>query len=171
MEKTVEQKVAETILQEWETVKVAGKSYRVAPPTVATLIRVSAEVSRLPVREETDGETDILPYVLRTARDCGALGDIAAVLILGARGLERRRRVVCKRFGGLIRRRVWQTQDCKGELARELLESCSPRELGMLVARLLGKMEVAAFFGLTVSLAEVNLTRPTKETVTTASGR
>ena len=48
MKQTIEDKVAKTILQQPEEIKVGDKTYKVAPPSVATLILISGAVSRLP---------------------------------------------------------------------------------------------------------------------------
>jgi hypothetical protein len=46
--KTMETKVAETILQKLDEVNVGGKTYTIAPPSTATLILVSETVSKMP---------------------------------------------------------------------------------------------------------------------------
>ncbi len=66
MQQTIEQKVAQTVLQETFPVRVGTKEYAVRPITYGTLIRVSAVVSTLPpvgederalVRQFSDGYT------------------------------------------------------------------------------------------------------------------
>lgn len=167
--KTIEQKVAETILQTPEEVTIGGRKYSVAPPSTATLILVSEAVSRLPaVSPETD---KIVEYTLAFARDCRPLGEIVAIMILGARGLECTEKVKELRLDGSylfglfkqyreveVERRI----DKKSELAKELLETLSPSELHELTATLLKKMQIADFFGLTTFLTEINMLRQTK---------
>lgn len=170
MDKTIEQKVAETILQKATEVKVGDKTYSVAPPTTATLILVSEAVSQLP-HLKLD-EKNIVGEVLSVAKDCRVLGDVAAILILGAKGLTetvtRRRHV----FWPFNRIEVTETIDRKAELSREILDNCSPSELHNIIANLLGGLDLGDFFGLTTFLTEVNLLRQTKvETETTASGQ
>lgn len=170
MAKTIEQQVAETILQRATEVKVGDKTYHVAPPTTATLILVSEAVSQLPHLRLDD--KNIVGEVLSVAKDCRVLGDVAAILILGAKGLTdtvKRR----KRFAWFSRRaEVTETIDRKAELSRELLENYSPSALHNLIASLLSGMDLGDFFGLTTFLTEVNLLRQTKvETETTVSGQ
>lgn len=176
--KTVEQQVAETILQKTDEITVGGKTYTVAPPSTATLILVSEEVSRLP-HLVLDPEK-VVEESLAVAKDCLPLGNIAAILILGAKNIKttvKTRQTKEKRYlWGLIRRHVSvdveQVYDRKAELAKELLEDYSPKSLNMLIGGLLHKMELGDFFGLTTFLTEINLLRPTKVvTEATASGQ
>lgn len=175
---TIERKVADTILQKEFEVSVGGKTYKAAPASTATLILASEAVSRLP--HVSLNAEKVVEESLSVAKECRSLGEIAAILILGAKGLTEtvkvRQTVKKHRLWGLIR---WtedvETEkviDRKAELAERLLEDLSPRSLNLLVAQLLQKMELGDFFGLTTFLIEVNLMRPTKvENRTTASGR
>lgn len=176
--KTLEEKVADTILEKVEELSVGSKTYQVAPPSTATLILVSEAVSRLP-RVVADPD-NVVEESLSIAKDCRALGDIAAILILGARHLTERMKVQQTRekryLWGFIRRKevveVEEVRDRKAELAKELLETYSPKALNMLVGGLLNKMEIGDFFGLTTFLIEINLMHQTKvETEATASGQ
>ena len=166
MEKTIESKVAETILQQAEEITVGSKTYYAAPPSIATLILVSEAVSRLPHRK-LDGEK-VMGEVLANAQDCRPLGEIAAILILGAKNGEETISVVEKRrkkcLWGIIRRTssVKRERKRKDVLADEILADYSPQQLNDLIARLLTRMQIADFFGLTTFLTETNLLRQTK---------
>lgn len=168
MDKTIEQKVSETILQQPEEITVGEKTYKAAPPSVATLILASEAVSRLPqIKLDTE---KVVEESLSVAKDCRALGDIIAILILGAKHLTetvksretKEKRYLC----GLLRRKheveVEVTIDRKAELANEILENISPTNLYILFATLLQKMQIQDFFGLTTFLTEINLLRQTK---------
>ena len=176
--KTIEEKVAETILQKADEIKVGGKVYTVAPPTTATLILASEAVSRLP--KSVLDPNKVVEESLSVAKDCKALGEITAIMILGARHLTETKKVREKRekryLFGLVKRQKWveveKTVDRKAELAQELLDTYSPKALNMLVGTLLHKMELGDFFGLTTFLIEINLLRPTKvESKATVSGQ
>ncbi|MDO5305577.1 MAG: hypothetical protein Q4E87_08400, partial [bacterium] len=109
------------------------------------------------------------------------IGEIAAILILGAKGLT----VTVKewmvfeerRVFGLLRREktveVERTVDRKAELAKELLEEHTPSELFTIITKVLATMELSDFFATTTFLIEINLLRQTKvvENPTTASGQ
>lgn len=156
MKKTAESKVAKTILQETKTIEVGGKTYEVAPPSIATLIKVSELVSQMPhVNAETE---DPVTETLSVAKGCGVISDILAVMILGA-----------KKTKG---RRIWpfsRKSTDFNELSESLLHEKTPRELsGMLTDLLINRMDIGFFFGITTSLGGVNVTKPTK---TTASGQ
>jgi len=166
MEKTIEQKVAEAILQKEVKVKVGDKKYTAAPPSTATLILVSEAVSRLPhIKLDPD---NVVGECLSVAKQCRELGDVAAILLLGARHINdtvRTQQTEEKRYlWGLIRRRrtVIREESQKDAVAREVLETLTPSELNTLIAQLLQGMELGDFFGLTTFLTEINLLRQTK---------
>ncbi len=173
--RTLEEKAADTILQKAAKVKIGGKEYEAAPPSIATLILVSEAVSRLPQRKLND---DLLvSECLNVAKFCKPLGDIAAVMILGARHFnekalnpQRARKGWFRRF---FQRKPTPPTLTQGEiLSREILETFSPKQLYDLVAMLLQRMNLSDFFALTTFLTEINLLRQTKvETETTAFGR
>ncbi|MDR1223691.1 MAG: hypothetical protein LBL07_12570 [Tannerella sp.] len=158
---TLETKTADTILQQPVEVEIGGKTYSVAPPSTATLILVSAAVSKLP-KTRLDAE-NIATESLYIAKDCEALGEIVAILILGAKGLKGSE----KKFFGL---KTVET-DPKSILAKEILTELTPRQLSDMLGKLLAGMDLAFFFATTNSLIEINLLRKTRETETTASGR
>lgn len=176
--KTLEEKVADTILEKTEELSIGSKKYQVAPPSTATLILVSEAVSRLP-RVVSDPE-NVVSESLSIAKDCRALGDIAAIMILGAQHIKDRVKVqqtrVKRYLWGLFKRKevieIEEVKDRQAELAQELLETYSPKALNMLVGGLLNKMEIGDFFGLTTFLIEINLLHQTKvETEATAFGQ
>ena len=148
MNKTIEQTVAETILEQPFEVKVGEKSYQVASASTATLILVSEAISQLPhIALDTE---KVVEETLSVAKDCRILGDIAAILILGAKNITEKKKVPQikeKRYMcGLIRRpytvEVEITIDKKAELAKELLEDVSPRELNLIVSQILSRMQI-----------------------------
>ncbi len=169
MKKTVEEKVSETILQQSEDIIVGNEIFKVAPPSTATLILASEAISQLPhVSLDTE---NIASESLYIAKDCRILGDIVAILILGAKGLTETRTIVKKRCFGLKREECELIIDHKLILSKKLLENISPRELHNLMVRLLQFMQLGDFFGLTTSLIEINLLRKTREVGTIASGQ
>ena len=129
---------------------------------------VSEAISQLPhIAIDTE---KVVEETLSIAKDCRILGDIAAILILGAKSITEKKKVPQikeKRYlCGLIRRpytiEVEITIDKKAELAKELLEDVSPRELNLIVSQILSRMQIADFFGLTTFLTELNLLHPRK---------
>ena len=174
--KTIEAEVSKTILQQHEEITIGDKTYSIAPPSVATLILVSEAVSRLPHIELN--EDKIMQETLYIARECRELGDIAATLILGAKHIHdiiESRKTEKKRYlWGVLKtaRELGTVETKKDQLSRELLVETTPRDLHSLIAKVLMKMQVADFFGLTTFLTGINLMRPTKvEIEATASGQ
>lgn len=173
MAKTLEEKAADTILQRAAIVKIGGKEYEAAPPSIATLILVSEAVSRLPQRKLDD--KSIVSECLAVAKDCRPLGDIAAIMILGARHINDKTNDPHTGQKGWFRRlfsRRSKTVTKKEALAQEIIDTYTPSELHGLITMLLQRMDLADFFALTTFLTEVNLLRQTKvETGTTAYGQ
>ena len=164
---TIESRVAAAILEKpVDELELDGKVYPIAPPSIATLILVSEIVSALPRVEPVPNE-QILHSVLHNAKDFRPLGDLAATLILGAKGLTatETRTVERKRLFGLItmRREETVTIDRKAELAKAILENVRPSVLMQVVVRRLTNLEIGDFFGITTSLAAANLLKPTRE--------
>lgn len=172
---TTEERVAQTILQQPTIIQVGSKEYAVAPPSTATLILVSATASTLP--SVVLDEKKLVETTLHIAKDCAAIGDILAILILGAKHVNdivthtEERRVTYLR-GLFSRKTLVEVSETKREqLSRELLEELSPRELHTILAKLLATLEIGDFFGLTTFLLEVNTIRPTKVENQTAFGQ
>lgn len=167
IEQTIESKVASAILERpVASIELEGVKYDVAPPSIATLILVSEIVSTLPEVKPVSGDK-ILYSVLHIAKDYRALGDIVAVLILGANGLTETttRKIVKSRFFGLKKVEIEEpvTVDKKAELAKIILENMRPSVMLNVIVRRLQDLEVGDFFGITTSLAGINLLQPTKE--------
>lgn len=157
MDKTIEELTHETLLQASETVRLGRHTYKIAPPSIATMVVASALISRLPRMEISERKEDVVIEVLRHAKDSRLLGLVMATMVMGVKrqGLP---------VSSLIR--GFRTRRC----ARLLLENLSPNDMLKLAYKLFGRMEVQGFFGLIAFLNEVNMTKATKAT-TTASGQ
>lgn len=156
MNKTIEQKTAETVLQTPEKVTIGGRKYTVAKPSTATLIMASAAISKLPQFELK--KEAMVSDVLRVAKDAEGVGDVVAIMMVGAKGLNS--------IGPRRWMKLWRLRKMK----RIVLEEAGADELQKLAYQLFSKMHVGDFFGLIAFLSEVNMTKPTKAT-TTASGK
>lgn len=174
---TVESQVAATILERnIGTIEVDGITYEIAPPSMATLILISEIISTLPIVEKV-ADGDRIYSALHYAKDFKQLGDIAAVLILGAKNLtEKRERIIEKRrcFGLFrSRKKVVETIDRRAELAKSILLNVRPSLLYDVIIARLKQNEITTFFAITTSLNAANILKPTKAEVvnsTTASG-
>lgn len=165
----IEQKAADAILQRALPITVNGITYKVPPVTLATLILVSREIARLP-KKKTDAGNMVLES-LSNAEDYAPLADILAVLILGARGVQEHKVEKRKRFFGLFTVEEDMTVDRKAELSGIIMSEWSFDQMYAAFIEIVKSMRLNDFFALTVSLAEANLLRQTRETATTASGR
>lgn len=92
MPENIETKVAQTILQQPEEITVGDKVYKAAPPSAATLILASEAVARMPkIQLNTER---IVDEVLAIGKDCRPMGEIVAIMILGAKGLTETRKTI-----------------------------------------------------------------------------
>ena len=168
MKKTIEHKVADTILEKKQTITLGDKKYEVAPPTLATIVEVSSLISELP---EMDTHPDnLLIEALRAKDGARVLSDILATLILGTKGLISHKKVVKSYFFGLIKRSEVIVVDEKKRLSDVIFNDLEPKRISAEIGNLLGDLQTGFFFGTMASLDAVNLIKPTKETETTASG-
>lgn len=158
MEQTIEQKVAETILQDEFTVKIGDKEYKTRPISYGTLIRVSALISTLPSLSD---EESVFAGALKHGTHAAKLAEIVALCVLNRKDLA----------GQYRRDRFFRKQVISPglkELKEEILYNCTIGEIGKIVRTIFNKMELSDFFGVMVSLSAVNVTAETK---TTASGQ
>lgn len=155
MDKTIEQKVAESILQIPETIFIGGKKYTLARPSTATLIMASAAVSKLP--KFNISKDNVFACVLNEAKNADGVGEVIAIMLVGAKYMHR--------FFFIRWYKLWRIRRMKWKL----LENHGADELQAIAFELFSKMHVADFFSLIAFLSEMNITKPTKAT-TTASG-
>lgn len=169
MARTIEQIVASAILEKATTeIEIGDKVYKLADPSIATLILVSEIVSTLPIIEKGIPKEQKVYYAIHYAKDYKPLGDICAILILGAKGLIEEREIIEeKRILGVFKRRTTRKVivDKQAELAQLILENVSPTKIYDCIVQRLQDMEVGSFFAITTSLSEANLLKPTKEVV------
>lgn len=175
MEKrTIEQMVASAILEKaTNKIEIGGKVYPLGDPCLATLILVSEIVSTFPIVEKVPKE-QIAYSVMHYAKDYKQVGELCAILILGAANLteeiEVKKEVVeYERFLWLFRKKKTKTVtekvtvDKKAELAELLLYHVRPSVLFNCIVKRLQDNEVAHFFYITTSLTEANILKPTRE--------
>lgn len=161
---TIEQKVASAILEKpIGSIEIDGVIYNIAPPSTATLILISEIISTLPVVENVPKDK-ILYSALHFAKDFKSVGEMAAILILGANHLTEEREFPQSRRWGIFQRKPKKVViDVKSELADKLLNNVRPSILYSCIIKRLQDMEIASFFVITTSLSEANILKPTKE--------
>lgn len=164
---TIESMTADALLQRVQSITIGGVEYLVAPPTLATLVLVSEEVSYLP--EVQFNPATPVEDALREARNFSALADILAILILGAKRLTVEEEYT-ERVWGIFKRKRTRTVDMKRRVA-EAMMNVELSELLVAVTTILNMMQTEHFFSLATFLTSINLTKATKVAKTTASGR
>ena len=157
----IESKAASTVLQNQFKVRVGTEVYRVAPPTLSTLIRVSELIAKLPKEENKD----ILVWSLENAKQAEVIGDIVATIVLGANNLDEEVARTKSFLGFRYKKKV--------SLYKEIKEQTTRMEYGPLSSLLVGLfkegLDVDAFFFLTTFLRGQNILKRTKKT--TPSGQ
>jgi hypothetical protein len=161
MKKTIEAKVANTILERPQEVRVGKELFIVAQPTVMTIIEVSGLVAMMPKIERNT--ENAFEEVMRTAKGCEILGDILATLILGSKKAVQAKKA---QFFNLRPSRISHKA-----LAEKILINISPSEIKELVFLLFNSLEIADFFAFTTFLSEINILKATREVVAMPSGQ
>ena len=177
---TIESLIADTILENPITVKVGKRTYKVAPPTVATLIEASKYIALLPELPTTEvQDKDVIGFSLAYARDTAVLSDLTAVLMLGCKVAQEPIKITADakswrnnrffRLFGKKKAEVFITR--REQLAEVLLNTLSSKDLLNLLTQLISRQEVGFFFNTITFLGTANLLRKTKTTEATASGQ
>lgn len=158
MEQTIEQKVAAAILEKaTDSIEISGEVYPLGDPCIATLILISELISTMPVVENVPKEQRVY-YALHYAKDFKSIGELCAILVLGADNLTEEREITeYKRVWGVFKRKVIHkiTIDKKAVLAREISLHVRPSTILNCIIERLQDMEVGHFFSIITSLSEV----------------
>ena len=159
----MEEQVAQTLLEEPTTVTIGGEAYKVAPPSIFTLVRASKYISKIPT--DTINETNILGSIIHNAEEYENIAWAIAVILLG------------NHFTEIVTYPKWQfwrknKSVTKGEILSKKLMKAPINEVSTAVFKVLGQMDIRSFFVITTSLKGMMITKPTKEVEneTTASG-
>lgn len=151
----IESKTARTVLQSQFKVRVGTEVYRVAPPTLSTLIRVSELIATLP---KEDGREAVF-WALDNAKQAKVIGDIVATIVLGANNLDKEVIRVKSFLGFRYKKKVSLYKEVKEQTIG--MDSAS---LSNLLAGLLSEaLDATAFFLLTTFLRGQNILKRTKE--------
>lgn len=165
---TIESRVASAILERTvATLDLDGERYEIAPPTLATLILVSEIVATLPVVNNTDVAPDDRLYsALHHARYYRRIGEMAGVLILGAKNVTGERIVKKRRWFGLLpAKRIIEKYNRAAELGEKIVMNLRPMLIYELIIKLLRQNDISSFFAITTSLSAANIIKPTKTEV------
>lgn len=159
----MEEKVAQTLLEEPTIVTIEGEAYQVAPPSIFTLVRASKYISKIPT--DTISEGNIFGSIIYNAEDYENIAWAISVIVLGNDFTE---------VETYPKWQFWKRKKSitKGEnLAKKLMKT-PITEVTDAFFEVLGQIDIRAFFVITTSLKGMMITKPTKEveTETTASG-
>lgn len=165
----LENRASEVILQKPLELKIGNNVYKVAKPTLATLIEVSKYVSMLPKSEITDKE-NIVPYILSNASKYGRiLAKIASILIVGINKNVKTPESENKSFLSRIFRK--KKKDKIEIMTDEIMNSASCEEISQIISGALSHQRIGFFLSTIISLNGANVSGKTKsETEATAPG-
>lgn len=159
----MEEKVAQTLLEEPTTVTIGGEAYQVAPPSIFTLVRASKYISKIPT--DTIDEGNVLGSIIHNAEEYENIAWAISVILLG------------KDFTEIVTYPKWQfwrkkRNVTKGELLAKKLINTPITEVSAAFFNMLAQMDIRPFFVITTSLKGMMITKPTKEVENemTASG-
>lgn len=159
----MEEKVAQTLLEEPTTVTIGGEAYQVAPPSIFTLVRASKYISKIPT--DTISEGNIFGSIIHNAEDYQNIAWAISVIVLGNDFTE---------VETYPKWQFWKRKKSvtKGENLVKKLMKTPITEVTDAFFKVLGQIDIRAFFVITTSLKGMMITKPTKEveTETTASG-
>ena len=157
----IESKAAGTVLQDDLKVKVGMEVYKVAPPTLTSIIRISELVSHLPLID--NGDSYLLN--LKNAKQGKVLADLAATLILGEE-LDKKIEVIKNILGFKVKRKTKVYDQIVKDALKMRIEVLGSMVLGLLSSA----VDLDAFFLLMISLSEFNILKAKKKR-TTPSGQ
>lgn len=159
----MEEQVAQTLLEEPTTVTIGGEAYKVAPPSIFTLVRASKYISKIPT--DTISEGNIFGSIIHNAEEYENIAWAISAILLG------------KKFTEIVTYPKWQfwrkkNNVTKGEMLAKKLINTPITEVSAAFFKVLGQIDIRAFFVITTSLKGMMITKPTKEVEneTTASG-
>ncbi|MEB3041267.1 hypothetical protein [Capnocytophaga gingivalis] len=150
----MEEKVAQTLLEEPTTIIIGGEAYQVAPPSIITLVRASKYISKIPA--DTIDEEHIFGSIVHKAEDYENIAWAVAVILLGNRFTE----TVRPRFWQFWKRKENVTQ---GEILANKLTKAPMSEISEAFFKVIGQMDIRSFFVISTSLKGMMITKPTKE--------
>ncbi|WP_321437170.1 hypothetical protein [uncultured Bacteroides sp.] len=159
-DKSIEQRTADAIMQKEQEVNIGGTTYKVAPPTTATLMETSILIAKMP--RELPNKDNIVMEALRLGKYANIVGQIIATIILGEKNLFEDR-IITKRYLFVIKKTKKVRIDKREELTKTIIQELRPSKLSEVLANLLLGLEVSDFFGVTTSLIEINILKPTKK--------
>ena len=159
----MEEKVAQTLLEEPTTVTIGGEAYQVAPPSIFTLVRASKYISKIPT--DTISEENIFGSIIHNAEEYENIAWAISVIVLGNDFTE---------VETYPKWQFWKRKKSitKGENLVKKLMKTPITEVTDAFFKVLAQMDIRPFFVITTSLKGMMITKPTKEveTETTASG-
>ncbi len=142
----IEQKVAETLLQKEIVATLSGKTYKVAPPCMATLVLMSEQIGFL-IKGDLNNE-NFLENVFNNVEHAEKVAKSFAIMIIGAKELKKTN--------------FWSRK--LENLTQEIMFA-DINDVAKEYVRILFEMGGQSFFQLITFLSDINLTKPTQKVI------
>lgn len=152
-EDTLEQKAVAALLEDKLIITLAGKTFEIARPTLATIYEVDAIASIVKdiKIEQTDNLQQIVNDTLRLAKHAKVQSNALAMLILGAKenGYSNIEKELCKcsklkKFFGICKDK--KAVNKLDELSKWIFYNATPKEIQEAVVKIMAVNSECAFF-------------------------
>ncbi|MDR2834583.1 MAG: hypothetical protein LBV69_00060 [Bacteroidales bacterium] len=143
--------VGKTIFQDFTEITILDRIFKVAPPTIGTMILVSEEIGKmdkLDLKNETDNE--IIFKTIANAENGVFLGRILAIMILGAKIIKKGHKKDIKSF-------FKPKNKTLDKLTEYIIDNTSADNLFIIFKEILSMQKIDFFFANMQFLNEVNL--------------
>lgn len=161
---SVQEKVADAILQKPSSIILGGREFFVPSPTYGTLIAVSAIIGKAPYSKEIDDNTTVADTIARVSAESYA-PEVLATLIMGAKKLNETDGLF-KNFKKALK--IDTNAEYK-RLVGFITNEVTVSEIDMALTSIFtSQMDLAFFLKTTHFLKGMSMTNPTKETNQTA---
>ena len=162
-------KAAQTLLQKELSIKVGRHLLSVPRPTYGTMVRVSEIVEGRALDTLVVSEDNIIPGVMRYAKESQWVLDALVVLLVGEKRLKFSLTNICLDIA--FRMKHWTIKTPRRWVESLLRYDCTFADLLSIYGEILEASEIKDFFSLITFLAEASVAKPTKVSKTTVSGR
>lgn len=152
----MEQKVADTLLEEKQTIVIDQVgSFEMNPPSIATLVLASKYIRQMP--SKLLKEESLVSEMINNADKLAPVGKALAAMILGAKEFSKKEKLTIHNF--------YKKRNTRGSVIAEKINTANVSDVLNSFFDVLKGMKLNDFFQLTTFLIEMNLTKRTKKVV------
>ena len=159
MNNTEKQLVEGIVNKKFNTLNIHGHYFPITTATLGTVIRASEELQGLTIPLNNE-DINVLIEALKNAQQANILGNLIAILILGAKREKENLKIKIRKFPlfPFLYRKISE----KEFLAKTIVDEVSPSLLQAIITQRLVDLELVSFYGTIKSLSINNILEPTK---------